>query len=440
MTKTISIAIIGAGPAGLTLARLLQIADVDVSLTIFEHDASAKSRKFQGGTLDLHPETGLAAVKKAGLWDDVFKFLRYDGEELVIADKNATELIHMKEQPKTADNKFARPEIDRERLKDILLASIDPSLLRWGKTLHAIDETTGTLSFRDGTTAGPFDLVVGADGAWSKVRPVLTDVRPSYAGVCGFEAHILNPNETHPHVSKMVGRGSYFSASDGRSLMAQRLGDESIKVAVWELKAENYATDTIAAYGPDEAKLKSKILQDFGDGDASIREWVEVATNFRPWNLYELPIGHKWEHKRGYTLVGDAASLMTPFAGEGVNKAMRDCLELAEALEKALKGGDVSGSTDIVDIDAVVAEYEVNMFPRAEFYQSKTMGNKTALFSKAGPAAWMAQNIVSIFKEMGVDVESGLWRLVPVRFAFRFMFGAIQVFGSWRRSIKGLFS
>ena len=78
-----SIAIIGAGPAGLTLARLLQVAEVDVSITIFERDASPTSRLYQGGTLDLHLETGLAALKKAGLWNEALKHLRYDGEEMV---------------------------------------------------------------------------------------------------------------------------------------------------------------------------------------------------------------------------------------------------------------------------------------------------------------------------------------------------------------------
>src|SRR4051812_15437028 len=111
-----SIAICGAGPAGLTLARLLQVSGIDISVSIYERDASPKSRERQGGTLDLHPDTGLAALRQAGLFDVASKHLRYDAEEMVIADKNATVLVHMKEQPKWADNKFSRPEIDRESL------------------------------------------------------------------------------------------------------------------------------------------------------------------------------------------------------------------------------------------------------------------------------------------------------------------------------------
>src|SRR5580692_1600582 len=88
------IAIIGAGPAGLTLARLLHVSEVKVDVTLYELDVSSTSRPDQGGTLDLHTDTGLAAIRKCGLWDSFRKYARYDGAELIIADKNATELIH----------------------------------------------------------------------------------------------------------------------------------------------------------------------------------------------------------------------------------------------------------------------------------------------------------------------------------------------------------
>ncbi|KAK7902576.1 hypothetical protein LTR67_002222 [Exophiala xenobiotica] len=428
-----SIAIVGAGPSGLTLARLLHVADIDVSITIFERDASPKSRFYQGGTLDLHNDTGLAALKKAGLWEQALKHLRYEGEELYVADKNATVLFHQDEMPEVGVD-YARPEIDREVLKDLLLHSVKPELLRWGKTLQSIDDSTGLLTFRDGSTAGPFDLVVGCDGAWSKVRAVLTDLKPRFSGVCGFECHIDEVNERFPDVSKMVGRGSYFAYSDRKSMTAQRMGDGSVKAAAWVMKEESYPADTMAAYGGDESVLKGKVLEDFQDWAPEMRKWIEVGARFRPWPLYELPIGEFWEHKRGFSLVGDAASLMTPFAGEGVNKAMKDALELAEAIEGALKG-EANG-----DVDEAVRKYEQDMFPRATKYQQRTMQNKQAMFRKNGAVDFMVAMVDVVAQELGYDLNRGWLAWVPFRTAMWCWARFWQVLGQGRTMARATLS
>src|SRR5205809_821255 len=58
------IAIAGAGPCGLTLARLLQQKGADVR--VFELESSTAARN-QGGSLDLHEDSGQLALRKAGL-------------------------------------------------------------------------------------------------------------------------------------------------------------------------------------------------------------------------------------------------------------------------------------------------------------------------------------------------------------------------------------
>ncbi|KIW79700.1 hypothetical protein Z517_06314 [Fonsecaea pedrosoi CBS 271.37] len=433
-----SLAIIGAGPAGLTLARLLQVASVDISITIFERDASPTSRSFQGGSLDLHTDTGLAALKKAGLWEEALKYLRYEGEELFIADKNDTIIIHMKSQPNSKSREsqldYERPEIDREVLKEMLLESVESDWVKWGKTLQSIEPNSGILTFRDGSTAGPFDLVVGADGAWSKVRHVLSDVRPHYAGICGFESRIARPKEEHPKLSKMVGKGSYFSYSDGKCLTAQRMGDDSIKIGAWVKKEndENWATYLLATYGDNEEKLKDRILENYEDWTRQQKELIRVSTRFRASPLYELPVGHIWDHKKGYTLIGDAASLMTPFAGEGVNKAMKDSLELAEVLEQALK--------EQGNVDEAVRKYEENMFPRAKRYQKKTMTNKQGMFSREGPVTFLVGMIDGAAEEMGKDLNKGWIAWVPLKTMMYAYVVSIQTLGAWRRRVRDWFS
>ena len=77
--KQFNIAIIGAGPAGCTLARLLQVSDARVKVTIFESDGSLDARS-QGGTLDLHTDTGIEALKRANLYNEFLEHARFDGD------------------------------------------------------------------------------------------------------------------------------------------------------------------------------------------------------------------------------------------------------------------------------------------------------------------------------------------------------------------------
>ena len=69
LLKNKKIAIIGAGPAGLTIAKLLQQKGVNV--TVYERDKDAKIRIW-GGTLDLHKDSGQDAMKSAGLLEDYY--------------------------------------------------------------------------------------------------------------------------------------------------------------------------------------------------------------------------------------------------------------------------------------------------------------------------------------------------------------------------------
>jgi 2-polyprenyl-6-methoxyphenol hydroxylase-like FAD-dependent oxidoreductase len=71
------IAILGAGPSGLTLGRLLHLAGID--FVIFERDTSAASAWGRGGsgTLDLHEGSGLDALQEAGLFEAFREKARY---------------------------------------------------------------------------------------------------------------------------------------------------------------------------------------------------------------------------------------------------------------------------------------------------------------------------------------------------------------------------
>lgn len=381
MTTSLKIGIIGAGPSGLTLARLLFLSTMKIEVTLYETDQSPTSRSSQGGTLDLHPETGLAAIDKCQLWESFRKYARYDASRMVIADKHGIIVMDLGEE--VDDVGQERPEIDRVKLRDILLESVPNQWIRWDHHLKEVTED-GMLRFtnkeEEEIIEGPFDLIVGADGAWSKVRNILHGVKPVYSGVSGFQLKIENPSMTSPSIDQMVGKGTYCAFSDQNWLSGQKLGDGSIEIRSFFACHEGEATDTLDKLGKEDTR--DYILQKSKGWASEVTQLVTDAEidSIKAWTLYELPVGCKWQHKKGFTLIGDAASLATPFAGEGVNKAMADALELANSIEKLAS----SENTGINILDIAVVDYEQRMFPRAEKMQSETMMNKNNMLGPGG--------------------------------------------------------
>ncbi|MET7797283.1 FAD-dependent oxidoreductase [Streptomyces decoyicus] len=342
------IAIVGAGPGGLTCARVLQRNGVPV--TVFDHEASADART-QGGTLDLHMTTGQAALRAAGLHEEFAALARPEGQEMRLLDHTATVLFQ--HAPAPGDND--RPEIDRGELRRLLLDSLAPETVRWGsylRTLHPLGDGRHKAEFDDGHTE-TFDLVIGADGAWSRVRPLLSDATPHYTGVTFVEAGFDDADHRHPEIARLVGDGSMWAASANKALIAQRNSRGHIRVYVafrgsqdWALEAGVKAADTEA--------VRAVLLDAFAGWDdrllALLRDNDGGFVN-RP--LFALPVPHAWTHTPGLTLLGDAAHLMSPFSGMGANLAVLEGCELARAL------------AEHSDQDAAVRAYEAVMLPRA---------------------------------------------------------------------------
>ncbi|QDS75486.1 hypothetical protein FKW77_004604 [Venturia effusa] len=345
-------AIIGAGPAGLTLARLLNLSKTNIKVTVYELDKSEHSRPDQGGSLDLHADTGLAAIKKCGLWDAFLQHACYAG-----GGEQGT---------------YDRPEIDRKGLRRILLDSMPPGSVQWGMKLKGVNED-GTLRF-DGIerVEGPFDLIVGADGAWSKVRIKVTDVKPVYSGISGYEMTIPHPAKTCPHVSAMVGKGSWFTSSDAKFLNAQRQGDGSLKIRSWFRCPEGETKEVLERHG--EQKTLEMVLGRYKGWAPEVLEFLKQGdlASLTQWTLFELPVGTN---------------------GEGVNKAMEDAMELAKMIEKSL---DVKEN---LTLDGAVMLLEQSLFVRSERLQRKTMVNKENVFGPGAPIAIFTGLLKSVADE-----------------------------------------
>lgn len=331
------IAIVGGGPGGLTLARLLQVQGI--ASTVFESDAHPIERP-QGGTLDLHAEDGQMALRVAGLEAEFLSVARYQDQGSRLLDKHAQ--VHFEEHDPAGD----RPEVDRTELRRILLESLTRDSIRWGHKLRTVTPLGAAyrLEFKNGASE-IFDLVVGADGTWSRVRPLLSPARPIYSGITMIDLTVSDVDASYPALSRLVGPGKMFALGDGKALIAQRNGSSVVRVYV-ALRIPENDFGTIDLSTPTRARL-SLMAQFPGWSDELLGFIHQSDDMIVPRGLYALPVGHRWAHRPGLTLLGDAAHVMSPWGGDGVNFAMLDALRLSRAIR-----------------DDSIEDYEADMFTR----------------------------------------------------------------------------
>jgi 2-polyprenyl-6-methoxyphenol hydroxylase-like FAD-dependent oxidoreductase len=379
------IAIIGAGPGGLTFARILQ--HNGMQCTIFELDQN-RSIRDQGGIVDLHSESGQLALREAGLFEEFQKHSLPAAEAMKLI-KSDGRVAWDENDPKKSEAGLSRnrPEIDRAALRDILLDSIQPASIQWNRKLIRVEATESTrikynLRFTDGLEVG-FDLVVGADGAWSKVRSLLTDELPFYSGITVIELRAAEVSAKKQWLSNFVGLGSCFMFDEGRALVCQRNGNDSIRVYAAVRQPETWVKDCGIDWKREDLAREIFTERYFGDCHGDLRQVIaiEASDGLIPRPLWMLPIGLKWSPRPGITLLGDAAHLMTPFAGVGVNIALADALGLARAL---LKRKDAFESDLAGSLADALQEYEVPMFERARENMEKSWVGLQHHFSANG--------------------------------------------------------
>ncbi|RYP61655.1 hypothetical protein DL771_010050 [Monosporascus sp. 5C6A] len=366
------IAIIGGGPSGLTLARLLECKGIEY--VVYERTEADFSH--QGGSLDLHTETGQRALKEANLFDEFKKHARYVDERFRILDQ------HGKEWVSAGEGRDA-PEIDRSALRQILVDSIPNHRVVWNHTLRSVTIEGGgkpILHFTNGSTYSGFKLVIGADGAWSKVRPSVTQVVPRYSGRHIVEFGISPESPGYALIANKAGQGSSTWFGPYKYVVAQRQGDLSYRLYLAFTVAEDFARNIAEKLSDTEATRRLFLSSDFfGDWTDEVKDFIQHAQNFRNWPLYYLPIDAMgWKGVPGLTLIGDAAHPALP-NGEGVNIAMEDSIVLASKLDT--RGLD--------DLEAAVREYEEDMFSRATKHISSGLRMAEFMFHEDSPAAFI---------------------------------------------------
>jgi 2-polyprenyl-6-methoxyphenol hydroxylase-like FAD-dependent oxidoreductase len=215
--------------------------------------------------------------------------------------------------------------------------------------------------------------------------------------------------QRYPHLASLVGKGSFLALGNKHGLDSHRAAQGSAQIYLMTNALDEDESTMVESLSKlSAAELKAHFLSDensYGDWGAELKELITVAfdeqgpgaVQIKP--LAMLPVGHRWEPKPGATLIGDAAHLMTPFAGEGVNLAMWDALELASAISEAWAARGEDGSEFGATLAPLLSRFEEGMFARAQDKAEESWRNRGIMFADDGAQA--LANLMKSFYEAG---------------------------------------
>jgi 2-polyprenyl-6-methoxyphenol hydroxylase-like FAD-dependent oxidoreductase len=376
------VAIIGGGPGGLSLARLLQLQNAAVK--VYERDLN-KNARVQGSPLDLHTESGLATIHKADLFEQFKNNFLPGADKTLIVNESAEVFFsdHKLNREVDFENDYFRPEIDRGALRKILLESLQPQTVVWDSHFISMEaQNEGwLLHFKDGSTAYA-DLVIGADGARSKIRPYITDIKAVYSGITMLEGTIYESKKAVPYIDSMLNGGKIMAFGKEQNLLLGQKGGGDLGFYASFRASENWVTDNGLDYH-NTPQLLEWFKKEYPQWSTIWYELFKNATSpFIPRPIYCVPLDQTWETLSNATIIGDAAHVMPPFAGEGANMAMLDALELSKDLT----------SNQFSSLQQVLSHYEIKMQKRAAKAAQESLENGEKMHSKTA-----LQNMLAFF-------------------------------------------
>jgi 2-polyprenyl-6-methoxyphenol hydroxylase-like FAD-dependent oxidoreductase len=346
------IAIIGGGPGGLTLARLLQLKGADVR--VYERDFNQDAR-VQGAIVDLHFDSGLKVIEAAGLLDAFKASYMRGADKYRMLDKDANICIDEGQGPEdNFGNEHFRPEIDRGALRNLLIDALSPGTVVWDSQFASMEQVNDVwqIKFKNGTTATA-DIVIGSDGHRSKIRPYVTSIKALYSGATFIQGEIENPETACPEIYELVDNANLIAMDTGKTIAVQPRGDGGLTFYAASLYPENWVKTSGIDFN-NSNDVYTYLVNYYEGWNPVFFTLFKACSHFVPRPLNYFPTDQNWVTKANITLIGDAAHLMPP-SGEGVNTAMLDALDLSECLT----GGEFN------NLQAAMAAYEAQMLARA---------------------------------------------------------------------------
>lgn len=306
--------VIGAGIGGLAVARALALRGADV--TVLEQAAAITE---VGAGLQVSPN-GMAVLRALGLDRDLVE-ASMQARAVCLHNHRGAQVVRL-DLTRLPDPAYHF--VHRADLIDLLADGAREA----GVKIRLLQRVTGidagaqpVVHVANGTTLAA-DLVVGADGLHSCLRPLLNGpATPFFTGQVAWRAVVPNTDNRSPEAWVHMGPGRHLVSYPLRGGTALNI------VAVQERKAW---ADEGWNHTDDPANLRAA----FADFGPSVRAMLDPVTEVRLWGLFRHPVAPVWQRDH-LALLGDAAHPTLPFLAQGASMALEDAWVLADALARS---------------------------------------------------------------------------------------------------------